>query len=369
MHYIWQLQNWTSFIWNDKEILPLLSEVRLKQGKLIEKIKIIKSNDSIKTQAKVLIKETLTTALIEGERYDAKMVCSSVYKKLGLSSAGLPKSNRSIDGLVEILLDATQNHNQTLTAKKLKSWHAGLFPTGYSGLLKIRVGKFRDDKIGPMQVVSGFAGREKVYYEAPPANVVCKEIQQFLKWWKNSHNQVEGIIRAGIAHFYFITIHPFEDGNGRIARILTDMALAQDDRLFRRYYSLSNQILANKKRYYQILEETQKSNSNLTDWLSWFLDCFIGALDKSEGLMKDVLYKTKFWRKHQEKFINSRQRKVLNKLLDAGKGNFTGGLTTRKYVSLTKISRATAYREINDLVKKKMLRQNKNKGRSVSYGL
>jgi len=247
----------------------------------------------------------------------------------------------------------------------LLSWHSALFPTKYSGLTKIRVGKFRNDATGPMQVVSGPIGKEKIHYQAPKATLIPKEIKKFLNWWEVTKQSTDGIIRAGIAHFYFITIHPFDDGNGRIARALTDMALAQDDKLAKRYYSLSNEIVSQKQIYYKTLEQSQKGSLDITNWLIWFIKCFSRALHTSEDLLKNIFLKTKFWNQHHNKEINSRQRKILNKLLEIENSH----LTTRKYTSITKTSRATAIREINDLLTKKILIPNQGKGRNVNYSL
>lgn len=367
--YIWQLSQWTNFFWDEKRLLPLISSARLKQGRLIQKIQNLLESEAINAEAIIWETETIKTAQIEGEIYDPKSVRSSINRHLGLAYAGLPKTERHIEGLVEVLFDATLHHDQPLTRSRLYSWHAALFPTGYSGLIKIQVGQFRTDKTGPMQVISGPIGKEQIHYEAPAANKVPKEIETFLNWWKISQNHVDGIIRAGIAHFYFITIHPFDDGNGRIARALADMALAQDDKLTKRYYSLSTEIVKDKKKYYAILEQSQQGRTDITDWLVWFINCFSQALDASENLLANIFLKTEFWKKHGNTDFNFRQKKVINILLDAGKGNFIGGLTTRKYVGLTKTSRATAIREINDLLSKQILTQNAAKGRSVNYDL
>lgn len=368
MHqYIWQHKNWTEFVWEEKSLLSILGKVRLKQGELITKIKMLGVEDSVKAQAQVLVEETIKTAQIEGEKYDVQAVRSSVNRRLGLSQAGLPDSKRHIDGLVEVLLDATTSYDKKLSNDRLKAWQASLFPTGYSGLSKIIAGDFRDDAYGPMQVVSGTHGKEKIHFQAPPAKKIVSEMNCFLSWWDESKGQVDGVIRAGIAHLYFVTIHPFEDGNGRIARVITDMALAQDDKLSSRYYSLSKQIVKSKKEYYQILEKTQKRNSDITEWLFWFINCFNKSLQASDELLENIFAKDNFWRKYQQIDMNTRQRKVINKLLDVGKKSFKGGLTTRKYVSMTKSNRAVAYRDITDLLQKKILKLNDGKGRNVSY--
>lgn len=365
--YIWQNKNWSNFSWQSDRLLPLLGKARQTQGKILARVKSLGLALTHEAQAEILIEEAVKTSEIEGEILNRDSVRSSVARQLGLPQAGLPRPERQVDGLVEILLDATKNYNKPLTAKRLKGWHAALFPTGYSGLHKIRVGQWRS---GEMQVVSGALGREKVHFQAPPHERLDEEMKNFLSWWEKNLADTEGFLRTAIAHFWFVTIHPFDDGNGRIARVLTDMALAQDEKLQVRFYSLSSQIMEERNDYYDILEKSSKAGSDLTAWLEWFLGCLIRAMEKSETIIAKVLAKAEFWQRHSQTSMNERQRKVVNRLLDAGEGQFLGGLTTRKYVSLTKVSRATAFREISDLVEHKVLIQNpKSQGRSVSYDL
>jgi len=365
--YIWENKNWTDFSWSSDELLPLLGQARQTQGKILVRVKALGVPLTNQAQAEILTEEAMQTSAIEGEILKRDSVRSSVARHLGLSQAGLPPSDRHIDGLVEILLDATRNYEKSLTVKRLQSWHAALFPTGYSGLHKIRVGKWRTRA---MQVVSGLIGKEKVHYQAPPADRLEKEMKDFLNWWERSKGKMEGFLRTAIVHFWFVTIHPFDDGNGRIARALTDMALAQDEKLEMRFYSLSSQIMEERNDYYDVLEKCSKGKNDLTQWLSWFLGCANRAMQKSERIIGNVLAKADFWQRHTQTTLNERQRKVVNRLLDTGQGQFKGGLTTRKYVSLTKASRATAFREIVDLVEKKVLIQDpKSKGRSVRYDL
>jgi Fic family protein len=364
--YLWKRPDWTRFRWKNDGILVELSECRLLQGKLLSKVAGLGLTLESEAQVEILTEETLKTALIEGENLNMQAVRSSVARKLGLPSAGLPV-NRYVDGLVSILLDATKNHDEPLTQKRLFGWHAALFPTGYSGMHRIRVGRWRGDK--PMRVVSGPVGRETVHFEAPPTDLIPVEMDRFLKWWKQSRGSEEGLLRAAIAHFWFVTLHPFEDGNGRIARALTDMALSQDDRQSIRYYSLSSQIMAERDAYYHVLERCQKGKGDITEWLVWFLGCFCRAIEQSEEILSGVLNKAAFWKAHALDPLNTRQRKVINRMLDAGKGGFEGGLTTRKYVSLAKVSRATAFREMVLLVKLGILKENQGKGRSTSYDL
>ncbi len=368
MTYIWQQAQWPKLTWNSEPLLPLISRARLGQGKLLAKAASLGFTLGQEARAEILIEEAVKTSAIEGERLNRESVRSSVARHLGLPAAGLTPANRSVDGLVDVLLDGTQHYKTPLTAARIKRWQAALFPTGYSGLRKIRTGHWRGSE-HPMQVVSGVVGREHIHYEAPPGESVQKEMRQFLSWWKTSLGQEEELLRSGLAHFYFVTIHPFEDGNGRIARALTDMALAQDEQLSTRYYSLSSQIMEERDEYYAVLETSQKAHGDVTKWLTWYLGCYSRAVEHAETLIADVLVKAGFWQQHHHTDINARQRKVVNRLLDAGKGGFQGGLTTRKYVAMAKVSRATAFREILDLLEKNMLVQNPARGRSVSYDL
>lgn len=291
-------------------------------------------------------------------------------RRLGLPSAGLPEINEPLaDGVVEILLDATQNHEGRLTAERLFGWHAALFPTGYSGIHRIQVAAWRDDREGPMQVISGPMGREKVHYQAPPADRLKNEMKRFFHWWEKGRKEMDGILRAGAAHLWFVAVHPFDDGNGRIARTITNMALAQDDNLATRCYSLSSQIMAERDAYYEVLERINKQDNDITQWLKWFLACMSRAILNSNRLLANVMQKARFWKRHAQTALNDRQRKALNRLLDAGPDGFEGGLTNRKYAGMTHVSRATAQRELADLVKKGILLKNPGGGRSVSYDL
>ncbi|MFA5168400.1 MAG: Fic family protein [Candidatus Omnitrophota bacterium] len=367
MTYIWEHKDWPLLTWDAATLLPLVSQARKSQGLLLAKVKNLGFELEGQAQADVLTEEVIKTSAIEGERLNRESVRSSVARHLGLPEAGLASETRSVDGLVEVLLDATGNYNKPLTSERLKGWQAALFPTGFSGFSKIRVGEWRGHA---MRVVSGSVGREKVYFEAPPGEKVEKEMKRFLSWWNATLKTEEGLLRAGAAHFYFVAIHPFEDGNGRVARALTDMALAQDENLRVRYYSFSSRIMQERESYYRILESTSKSkNTDITGWLAWFLECYKRAIDDSEKIIGQVLDKARFWQIYGGLELNERQRKVVNRMLDAGKGGFLGGLTTRKYVSMAKVSRATAFREISDMLAKKILHQLPGKGRSVHYDL
>lgn len=365
--YIWQRLDWPKFVYDNNKLTPYLSKARFSQGVLLGRMKGLGFDLSEEARAEILANEAVKTSAVEGTILDLESVRSSVARRLGLPSAGLASPDRYADGIIEVLLDATNKYDLPLTAERLCGWQAALFPTGFSGLHRINVGKWRGKE--PMRVVSGPIGREKIHFEAPPYKKVVHEVKQFLKWWSKSNGTIDGLIRAGIAHFYFVTIHPFEDGNGRIARALTDMAVAQDEKLEKRFYSLSTQIMAERNRYYDILESSQKGGLDITDWLIWFLQCTERAINNVEKIISKVLAKAEFWKKYAGVEINSRQQKVINILLDAGQGGFTGGLTTRKYVSIVKTSRVTAYREITDLVEKGVLKQNVGKGRNVNYDI
>jgi len=366
--YIWQNSSWPELTWDSSALLPILGKARLMQGRLLGGVKRLGFEAGKAAQADILAEEAVKTAAIEGENLNPQMVRSSVARHLGLKTAGLIPATRSVDSLVEVILDAVQKRDKPLSASRLKAWHASLFPTGYSGLHRIRAGQWRGQE--PMRVVSGPMGREKIHFEAPPGKAVLHEMKSFLKWWQESRKTTDGILRAGLAHFRFVIIHPFEDGNGRIARTLTDMALAQDEKLDVRYYSLSSQIMEERKGYYGILEKCSKnSGMDVTAWLAWFLECYERAVKRSEKLLERVLVKANFWQEHGQDMLNERQKKTINRMLDAGPGNFEGGLTTRKYAGMNKVSRATAFREISDMTVKKVLRQLTGKGRSVSYDL
>jgi Fic family protein len=362
-HYLWQNHNWANFRWDTDRLLTPLGDCRLLQGKLLSTVASL--GFSLESQAEILIEETVKTAAIEGEQLDARTVRSSVARRLGLPGGGVT-ADRSVDGLITVLLDATRDHGAPLTAERLCGWHAALFPTGFSGMHRIRVGEWRGD--APMQVVSGPVGRDTVHFEAPPFTRVPDEMAAFLEWWCDSSETVEGLIRAAVAHFRFVTIHPFEDGNGRLARALTDLALAQDDGQVMRYYSLSAQIMAERDAYYDVLERCQKGDGDLTEWLLWFLGCFSRAIVRSETLLNTVLDKAAFWRRHGHAALSDRQKKVINRLLDAGKGGFEGGLTNRKYASMTGVSRATAFRELEALRDMGVICQ-EGGGRNIRYVL
>lgn len=366
MRYIWEHKNWFDFKYDEAALLGPLSRLRVLQGKLLGRVISLDIKLETEAQGAILVEEAVRTAEIEGQKLNRDAVRSSVAVRLGLPR-GVGVHDRNIDGLVDVLLDAVRFYDLPLTLKRLNGWQAALFPSGYSGLRKIRTGKLRGDE--PMRVVSGPLGREKVHFQALPRERLEDEMRLFLKWWNTSQGSIDGILRAAAAHLRFVTIHPYEDGNGRLARALTDMALAQDEKLKVRFYSVSSQIMEMRNEYYKILEDAQRCRSDATQWYLWFIQCVSASIEHSQDIIANVFARVDFWNQHAQVQLNERQKKVLNRILEAGRGSFTGGLTTRKYVSIAKISRATAFREIADLLDKKVLRQLPGKGRSVHYDL
>ena len=366
-NYVWQHPDWTSRLrWNSERLLTPLAAARRRQGEILGKTAGLGFDLGLEARASILTDEAVMTAAIEGEDLDRESVRSSVARKLGLPTAGLPPTARHVDGLVEMIVDATQRYEDPLTEERLRGWNAALFPTGYSGMQKIIVGDWRRSD-EPMRVVSGPVGRETVHFEAPPTEKVPGEMGRFLEWYAADPDPEDGLLRAGLAHFWFVTIHPFEDGNGRLARAIADMTLARDEGTRLRLYSMSAQIRTEQDVYYDILEQTQRGDGELTGWLMWFAACLERAVTNSEERLALVLAKARFWQGHTEVNLSERQRKVVNRMLDAGPGGFEGGLTTRKYVSMTRTSRATAQREIADLVVKGLLVRRLGGGRSTSY--
>ncbi len=363
--WIWQQPDSPSFRWDEVRLAPLLSRARLAQGKALGAARFLDADLTLEAVAAILVEDGLTTSAIEGERLDPASVRSSVARHLGLPTAGLPAPPRAVDGLIDVLLDATRHHDRPLTAERLLGWQAALFPTGYSGLHAIRVGQLRGEE--PMQVVSGAIGREQVHFIAPPREGLDAELTRCLKWINDPPAPIDGLVRAGIGHLWFVTLHPFEDGNGRLARAITDMTISQDEHQPMRLFSLSAQILRQREGYYDILERTQRGGLDVTEWLAWFLVQVEGAATSAEKTVSNTLAKARFWLRHQAIVLNERQRKVLNRLLDAGPGGFEGGMNTRKYMGLTRISRATAYRELTDLVRKGCLQPTGKGGRSSGY--
>jgi Fic family protein len=361
--FIHQQDNWPEFSWNSNDFLNLLSEARNLQGRLIGKMETLGFNLRKEALLETLTLDVVKSSEIEGEILNPDQVRSSIARRLGMEIAGAAESDRSVEGVVEMMLDATQKCFDPLTADRLFNWHAALFPTGRSGMNKITVADWRKDTTGPMQVVSGAMGKEIVHFQAPGSDVVEKEMICFIDWFNNS--EIDLVIKAAIAHLWFVTIHPFEDGNGRMTRALTDMLLARSDKSNQRFYSMSAQIRLERKQYYEILEITQKGNLDITGWIIWFLNCLIKALKSTDSVLTRVLFKAEFWQKHFDTAINDRQRKLLNKLLDG----FDGKLTSSKWAKIAKSSKDTAVRDINDLIDKGILQKEAAGGRSTSYGL
>ncbi|MHB1098549.1 MAG: Fic family protein [Burkholderiales bacterium] len=363
--WIWEQTEWPQFRWGPAALGPAIARARLAQGKALGTVRLLDASLTLEAVSAILVEDGITTSAIEDERLDLDAVRSSVARHLGLPAAGLPAATRAVDGLIEVLLDATRDFQSPLTMERLFGWQAALFPTGYSGLSAIRTGSLRGD--APMQVVSGRIGHEHVHFTAPPRERLEREMNRFLVWFNTPPGDLDGLIRAGMAHLWFITLHPFEDGNGRLARAITDMALSQDEHQTMRFFSLSAQILRERAHYYEILERTQRGDMDITEWLAWFLAQVEAAAQAAETTVAVTLAKARFWLRHQATPLNARQRKALNRLLDAGPGGFEGGLNTRKYMSLSKTSRATAYRELADLVTKGCLAPTGKRGRSSGY--
>ena len=363
--YIYELPGWPQFYWDEKQIASLLSFVRHRQGRILGKMEAL--GFSLQTEATLhsLTIEVVKSGEIEGESLNADQVRSSIARKLGLKIAGLVPADRHIDGVVEMMLDATQRYTEPLTPKRLFAWHAAMFPTGTSGMHKIVVGKWRNNpKEDPMQVVSGVLGKEKVHFQAPDAEVLKDEMKKFIDWF-NKENSIDPVLKAGLAHLWFVTIHPFDDGNGRIARAIADMQLARADESAQRFYSMSAQIRKERNDYYALLEQTQKGTLDITKWMEWFLRCFDRALVATDETLAVVLNKAKFWEKHAKTVFNNRQVLLLNKLLDG----FVGKLTSSKWAKISKSSQDTALRDIQDLVTRKILQKETAGGRSTSYEL
>ncbi|HEX8415074.1 MAG TPA: Fic family protein [Sphingomicrobium sp.] len=364
MSYIHELADWPGFQWSDKRFSARLAEVRHRQGRLIGRMEALGFELRAEASLQSLTEEVIKSSEIEGERLDRDQVRSSLARRLGMDISGLVPADRDVEGIVEMMLDATQNYVSSLTADRLFGWHAALFPTGRSGMTAIAVGGWRTSATGPMQVVSGPFGREKVHFKAPDAERLDSEMASFLDWFE-SDARLDPVLKAAVAHLWFVTIHPFEDGNGRIARAIADLALARSEQNPQRFYSMSSQIRVERKAYYNTLEATQKGGLDITDWLTWFLDCLDRALSGSESIVGNVLQKARFWEAFPIDQLNDRQRKVLNRLLDG----FEGNLTSSKWAALTKSSQDTAGRDIDDLLKRGVLVKNPGGGRSTSYSL
>lgn len=360
--YIYQTKEWPNFTWDNEKLLALLANVRHLQGRLLGRMENLGFKLKEEAMLSTLTLDVLKSTEIEGDILNKDQVRSSIARRLGMEVSGLVDSHRNVDGVVEMMLDATQNYTQPITTERLSGWHAALFPTGYSGMYKIEVGKYRS---GDMQVVSGAMGKERIHYEAPKADQLDIEMNQFVDWFNQAPSDLDAVLKAAIAHFWFITIHPFDDGNGRIARAITDLQLSRSDGSAQRFYSMSNQILVERKKYYEVLEKAQQGTNDITDWLVWFLSCLQNALINSGDLLDSVLTKARFWEKHIQTPFNDRQRFMLNKLLDG----FEGKLSSSKWAKIVKTSQDTAIRDIQDLIGKGVLQKEAQGGRSTNYEL
>lgn len=359
--YIYEYENWTDFSWQDRAINAVFGEVRLMQGKIIGQMNALGFSAKEEAKLSALTLDVVKSSEIEGELLNFEQVRSSIARRLGIDTAGLVQSSRHIDGVVEMMLDATQRYTLPLTEKRLFGWHAALFPTGFSGTYQIDVGQYRT---GEMQIVSGAMGKEKVHYQAIKSDLVKSEMDKFLDWF-NNETSIDLVLKAALAHFWFIIIHPFDDGNGRIGRAISDMLLARAEGSGERFYSMSSQILAERKRYYEVLQKVQHSSGDITEWIEWFFHCLKNAMSSTENTMQKTIQKAEFWKLHEHTSINERQRMILNKLLD----DFEGKLQSSKWAKITKTSTDTALRDIKDLIDKGILQQTHERGRSANYKL
>ncbi|MEP7238938.1 MAG: Fic family protein [Ferruginibacter sp.] len=361
--YIYQRAEWPRFSWNQETVSPLLAEVRHTQGKLLGRMDALGFGIKEEATLQTITLDVLKSSEIEGELLDAAQVRSSIARRLGMDVAGMIPADRNVEGVVEMMLDATQHFNAPLTNERLFGWHAALFPTGRSGMQKIVTGAWRNNTSDdPMQIVSGPMGKEKIHYQAPAAELLADEMNHFINWF-NTEMNIDPVLKVAIAHLWFVTIHPFDDGNGRIARAIADMQLARADGTAQRFYSMSAQIRKERNAYYDILETTQKGTLDITDWLSWFLHCLQRSLQATDETLAVVLHKARFWEQHAKTVLNNRQVLMLNKLLDG----FTGKLTSSKWATIAKCSQDTALRDIQDLMQKKILVKEVGGGRSTGY--
>lgn len=363
--YIYIAAEWPRFRWSTDTLAPQLAELRLRQGRLLGRMEGLGFPLQKDAELQALTLDVLKSSEIEGEHLNADQVRSSVAKRLGIDVAGAARVDRAVDGVVEMMLDATQHFDQPLTAERLFKWHRSLFPSARHGARTVQSGAWRDDANGPMQVVSGPIGKERVHFEAPPAAQLDSEMARFLAWANDAADRTDPVLRAAIAHFWFVTIHPFDDGNGRIARAIADWQLARSESSPQRFYSMSAAIRAERDAYYAILERSQKGSLDITPWLEWFLACLGRAFITTETTLGSVLHKARFWDRHAHAPVNDRQRAMLNMLLDG----FTGKLTTTKWASLTKCSHDSALRDIQDLIERRMLKKDEAGGRSTSYSI
>ncbi len=363
MTYIYEQKGWPKFTWDEQRLLRPLAEVRHRQGRLIGHMQGLGFSMRKEAMLQALTQDVLKSSEIEGEVLDSQQVRSSIARRLGIDIGALTPADRNVEGVVEMMLDASQSYANPLTKNRLFGWHASLFPTGRSGMHKIRVGGWRKDATGPMQVVSGPIGHEHVHFQAPAATKVAREMKAFLAWL-DSDVPIDPVLKAAIAHLWFVTIHPFDDGNGRIARAIADMALARSEESSQRFYSMSAQIRSDRNAYYDMLE-AQRGGLDITDWLEWFLGCLDRAFDRANGMLENVLVKSRFWQAHATSVFNARQRDMINRLLDG----FEGKLSSSKWAKIEKCSQDTASRDIEDLIKQGVLVKDAAGGRSTSYAL
>ena len=362
--YIHELQDWPRFEWNREQLADALADVRHRQGRLIGHLEALGFELRQEAVLETLTADVLKSSEIEGEKLDAEQVRSSIARRLGMEIGGLQPADRNVEGVVEMILDATRRYDQPLTTARLFAWHASLFPTGRSGMTRIRAGAWRDDGTGPMAVVSGPIGKEHVHFRAPPARRLEGEMEAFLEWF-NAGAAMDPVLKAGLAHLWFVTVHPFDDGNGRMARAIADMALARSEDSPQRFYSMSTQIRQESAAYYDTLEQVQKGTLDVTPWMEWFLGCLGRAIAGAQTTLGAVLAKARFWESLGDFAVNERQRLVLNRLLDG----FVGKLTTSKYAKLAKCSQDTALRDLLPLLERGILVRNPEGGRSTSYAL
>lgn len=362
---MYEYKNWPNFTWATEALAGKLADVRYKQGRLLGKMENLGFELQLEASLNTITQDIIKSSAIEGENLNMNEVRSSVARRLGIDIGVSTPASRNIEGIVDIMLDAAQNFEKPLTKDRLFDWHSALFPTGRSGMYKITVGQWRTIETEPMQVVSGAYGHEKIHYVAPHANMVDDEIDVFRKWF-GEKNSINPVLKAGIAHLWFVTIHPFEDGNGRIARVIADMALTRADKVKQRFYSMSKQIEAEKKDYYYELERQQRGTTDITGWLDWFIGCLERAVDSSDEILSTVLYKSQLWKRVNEKPVNERQRKIINLMLE---DDFKGHMNTSKYAKIAKCSNDTALRDIQELKSYGIFIQNEGEGRSTSYRL
>jgi toxin-antitoxin system, toxin component, fic family len=361
--YIWQQTDWPDFTWDDAKLSYKLGRVRGLQGRLVGRMSALGFDLKNSAMLDALTADITKSSEIEGEILNVDQVRSSVARHLGIEIEGLPEADRYIDGVVQVMIDATQNYMQPLTAERFFNWHAALFPTGRSGVYKITVADWRQGA-EPMQVISGAMGKEKIHYQAPDSDHVPYQMKLFLEW-VNGNQKIDPVLKAAIAHLWFVTIHPFDDGNGRISRTITDLFLARADEMPHRFYSMSAEIRKQRKGYYEMLEKTQKGSLDITNWLEWFLDCLEAALLDTEKSISTILQKAAFWDKYRLVSMNERQIKMVNLFWDG----FDGKLTSSKWAKITKCSPDTALRDIQDLITKGVFRKTDEGGRSTNYEL